>query len=171
MEKKTILLVLICMLFFLGSFISGFFFSADNATISIFGQIPLTIAVLGFFIFGTIFFGFLAFIPHILMGLTMGATQNIGVIIFFIPILISTYAGINFGNTILDDFQRKKYLTEHIKKTLLLLAVALIFALAIEVFTPQIIDLWPKDLTGLEIKGTKNTADMADSLSRFIRTR
>lgn|GEM_PF-1221528 len=171
MEKKTILLVLICMLFLLGSFINGFFFYTDSSTVSIFGQVPLTIAVLGFFIFGTIFFGFIAFIPHILMGLTLGATQNAGIIIYFFPILIATYAGISFGNTILDDFQRKKYLTAQLKKTLLLLALALIIALAIEVFTPQIIELWPKNMTGLEIKGTKNTAEIADSLSKFIRTR
>ncbi len=163
MDKKIIGLFLISLLFLFSSYTYAFFYP----TITNFATLPLTVMVIAVFLSGTIFFGFLSFIPHIFIGLALGTEQNAAIIIYIIPIIIATYAGIKLGITTLNDFNNKEYLTKQAKKILFLLIIAIIIAVVIEQLMPILIELWPKN-TGLDMKSGKNVFEMIESLKQLI---
>lgn len=161
MRAQPLALLIICFIALFSSFIYSFFYP----TVSPFINLPLTIITIIFFLFGVIGFGFLSFLPHIFLGLNLGATKNALIFLYLLPISIATYAGIKFGFLIQQDFEKKEYFLDKSKIIVYLIIFAILISLAIEFLQPIIfnLDIWPKDLLGLNIQET-DTKSLFDIL-------
>lgn len=155
MRAQPLALLIICFIALFSSFIYSFFYP----TISPFNTIPLTIITISFFLFGVIGFGFLSFLPHIFLGLNLGANKNALIFLYLLPISIATYAGIKLGFLIQQDFEKKEYFIEKSKIIVYLIVFAILISLTIEFLQPIIfnLDIWPKDLLGLNIEDSDAT--------------
>jgi hypothetical protein len=164
MDKKAVMLMVVCLIALFGSFLFAMF----NPSGTMFLILPLTIMIIVFFFFGVIGFGFASFVPYVLLGLAMGTQKNAVLFLYLIPILIATYAGLKLGSTLLDDFRRKIYFTEHWKIIVSLLITAIIIAVAIELALPMLegLQLWPADLFGMEFNQT-NVKDIFSYLEQI----
>lgn len=165
MDKKIISSFLVSLLFFFGAYCYGFFFP----TVTSFSDISLTIVTISFFLAGTIFFGFMAFIPALFFGLALGTQQNAAIIIYIFPLLLALYAGIKLGVTSFEDLNNRIYLTKEVEKIITLVIVAIILAIIIEQTMPIIIEIWPTETFGLEMKQGKDVFEMIESLKTHIR--
>jgi glycosidase len=143
----------------------GFFYP----TITSFSDLPLTVDVIAFFLSGTVFFGFIAFIPHVFLGLALGTTKNAAILVYVIPLTLSTYYGIQLGMSTYNDFNNHEYLTEQAKKIFISIILIIILAIIIEQIMPYIIEIWPTQATGLEMKQESTIFGMIDSLRQFIK--
>jgi len=165
MEVKTIGLFLVSLIALFIAFGIGFFFPLNN----FFSFVPISLAVIGFFLFGAAMYGYFAFIPHIFFGLAHGSTRNAAIFVYLFPIILATYAGIKFGNALMDDLLNKKYFLTEGKSILILFAIALVSGIAIELFMPTIIDmLWIEDYWGMQMSGSGNTTDLIGKLTSLI---
>jgi len=166
MDKKPLALLLICLIVLFTSFL----YSVFNPTQNFFSSLPLTIIVLIAFIFGILFFGLISFVPHIFLGLSLGAQKNAVIFIYFFPVMIATYAGVKLGSALIDDFNKKSYFLGKGKSVLILLIVAIVIAIAIEYALPLIstLDLWPKDLFGLSIEKQETVFAALEKLRELI---
>jgi hypothetical protein len=146
MNKKVLALFLICVISLLISFLFSFFYPSIN----LFGEYPLTILTILFFIFGFLGFGLIAFIPHIILGISFGTMKNGLIMAYFPPLLLASYAGIKFGILLLDDFNKKKYFLSEIKPIIMMILIAIILALVIEVSLPIVLNesFWPTNFFG-----------------------
>lgn len=162
MDNKALAFLLICIIAFLLSFIISFF----NPITNFIGHYPLTILTLLFFFFGAIGFGFISFIPHILLGLSLGSNKNALIFLYSAPIMIATYAGLKLGSVLLDDFNKKKYFLEELRPIITLIFIAIIISVAIEMALPIIISgqLWPEDLFGLNIEQGESITGLINEL-------
>ena len=126
----------------------------------------LTILTLLFFFFGAIGFGFISFIPHILLGLSFGSNKNALIFLYLAPIMLATYAGLKLGSALLDDFNNKKYFLTEIKPVITFIIIAIALSLVIELALPLIIsgELWPKDLFGMTISQGDSITDLFSDL-------
>ena len=165
MEVKTIGLFLLSLIVLFISFGIGFFFPIYN----FYSIVPVSLAVIGFFLFGAALYGYFAFIPHIFYGLGLGSNRNAAIFVYLLPIILATYAGIKFGNALMDDLLNKKYFLKEGKTIVFLLAIAIISAVAIELFMPTIIDiLWIEDYWGMNMSDSGNTTDLISDLTSLI---
>jgi hypothetical protein len=146
-------------------FVYSYFFPLPN----VFQEIPLTGVVSGFFLAGTIFFGYLAFIPAIFFGLQLGADRNAAIFLYIIPSLIATYAGTKIGFALQRDFMKKKNFMDVMKISLQLFIMAIILALIMETITPYIMEIWPKDLFGLNVVKGKSAFSLIGDISKLTR--
>jgi hypothetical protein len=165
MEKKPLALVLMMLI----AILTAFTFSYLDPTTTVFGEVPLTITVLAFFLAGTIYFGYFAFIPGILFGLDLGATKNAAIFLYIFPLIIATYAGTLFGFVTEEDFKKKKNLTTELKTTVILLVISIILALIIEMGIPMLTEMWPKDFFGMNLIEGKTIGGMIGDVSKLIR--
>lgn len=165
MEKKTTIVFLVSLIALLASFIYGAVTNYEGYLLNI----PLTIMVIAFFLAGTVFFGTLAFLPHLLYGLTLGAQKNAAIVLYFFPIGIATYAGTRLGFLLMDDFNKKKYFLEEFQSIIMMLALAIILSIIIEISLPTIINMWPQEMWGLEIKEGKNLNELFQDLTKYIK--
>ncbi len=163
MKAQPLALLILCFIALLASFIYSFFYPI----VTPFNSFPLTLITIIFFLFGIIAFGFFSFVPHIFLGLSLGAEKNALIFVYLIPIFIATYAGLKLGYLIQQDFEIKEYFLEKSKKIVYLLILAIIISLVIEAILPIILnmDIWPKDLMGLNIDG-KNAGNMFDLIKK-----
>jgi hypothetical protein len=165
MEVKILGLFLASLIALLISFGIGFFFPIHN----FFSVVPISLAVVGFFLFGAAMYGYFAFIPHIFFGLAHGSTKNAAIFIYLLPVILATYAGIKFGSALMDDLQNKKYFLTEGKSIIILFTLAIISGIAIELFMPTIIDmLWVEDYWGMQMSGSGNTTDLISELTSLI---
>ena len=148
MEKKPLAFLLVSLIALFATFLYSFF----NPFPTFFSQLPFALLIIGFFLFGTLAFGYLSFVPHIFLGLAMGAEKNAILFVYLVPIIIATYAGAMLGAALGKDFNRKKYFLGDGKKVLTLLIVAIILTIAIDLALPYVIQYWPQDIMGLSIK-------------------
>lgn len=166
MDKKALALVLVSMIILLASFAYSFF----TPTSTFFSEIPFTVTIIGYFLAGILFFGYLAFIPSIFFGLQLGAEKNAAIFLYIVPSIISTYAGTKLGFLLQEDFMKKKAFIRELKKILILFVISFILAITIENALPAIIEFWPKeDFVGLKLIQGNNAANMVDDFSRLIR--
>jgi hypothetical protein len=165
MEVKTLGLFLLSLIMLFIAFGIGFFIPLYNFYIIV----PIPLAVIGFFLFGAAMYGYFSFIPHIFYGIGLGSNRNAAIFIYLLPIVLATYAGIKFGNALMDDLLNKKYFLNEGKTIIILLAIALLSAVAIELFMPTIIDiLWVEDYWGMNMSDSGNTTDLIGELTSLI---
>jgi len=163
MDKKPLAATMFVML----AFLSGFAYSYFEPTVFFdFGRVPLTILVGIHFIFGTVFFGFFAFIPSLLLGLQMGAEKNAAMFMYIIPLALASYAGTKIGFSALEDFLEEKNISLHMKKIFTILIVAVVLSIVIEQILPWLIELWPAG-TGLDMRQGKTALELLDELRRI----
>jgi hypothetical protein len=164
LNAKALGILILCFIALFASFAYSFF-EPIYTQITVF---PLTIMTILFFAFGLIFFGYLAFLPHIYLGLTMGAEKNALIFVYFLPIALATYVGVKIGTSIEEDFKLNEYLSSRKNKSLIqLLIFAILLSVFIEVALPIILNMqiWPEDLLGLKIEG-RNVENIFDILKR-----
>ncbi|MDD4250958.1 MAG: hypothetical protein PHX27_02085 [Candidatus ainarchaeum sp.] len=166
MDKKALIFLVICLITLLSSYIISFL----NPMPNFIGQYPLITIILICFFFGTIFFGFVSFIPHALIGLALGAKKNSIIFLYIIPIILATYAGLKLGSILFDDFNRKKYFLQEGKNILALLLGAIILALVIEIALPLILEmqLWPQDSFGMTLEKPENVTKALEVLKESL---
>ena len=155
---------------FLG-LLAAFTYSYFYPTTFLFGtesQIPLSILTILNFFFGVIFFGYLAFIPALLIGLQLGAQKSALIFIYIFPLLISTYAGTRLGVMIENDFWGKKNYLKIMKTIVVFLIISLLIAIVIENSIPFIIEYWPKD-TGFTIEKGQSIVDLLNNIAELKR--
>ncbi len=164
MDQKALALLLLSLI----SLLLTFAYTFLNPMYNPFGTNPLTILVIIFFIFGAVGFGFLSFIPHAILGLSLGSQKNSIIFIYIIPIVIATYAGLKLGSILLDDFMNKKYFLEEIKPIIIMFAIAIIIAISIEALMPYIMNtqFWPEDFFGMKITEGENLANIFEQLKQ-----
>jgi hypothetical protein len=168
-DKKALALLLACLIALLGSFIFGFLTPVETFL----GNYPITILIIIFFFFGVIGFGFISFIPHLLLGFALGTKKNAILFLYLAPIVLATYAGLKLGSVLLDDFNKKKYFLEEGKSILIFLGIALIIAITIEFTLPIIIEtqLWPDETLGMSIERPESLTESLEDLKRQILNR
>ena len=165
MEVKTLGLFLVSLIALFIAFGIGFFFPLNN----FFSIVPISLAVIGFFLFGAAMYGYFAFIPHVFFGLALGSQRNAAIFVYLLPIILATYAGIKFGSALMDDLLNKKYFLTEGKTIIILLAFAMISAVAIELFLPTLIEiLWIEDYWGLQMTDSGSTSDLIGQLTSLI---
>ena len=167
MDPKSLSMTVFTLLGLLAAFTYSYFFP----TTFIFGvesQIPLSILTILNFFFGTIFFGYFAFIPALLIGLQLGAQKNAVVFLYIFPILLSTYAGSMLGFMLEADFWGKKNYLKILKRIIVIFIISLILAIAIENVIPYVIEYWPAD-TGFTIQKSQSILEMLNELSELKR--
>ncbi len=160
MDVRALALTLVALTALFGSFVFGFTYPTPN----FFSEIAFPLLAINFFLFGAIFFGYFAFIPHIIFGLSLGTQKNAAIFLYLIPLIVATYAGTKLGSSIDKDFAKKKYLINDLKAIVAMLIVAIILALVAEMALPYIIQYWPQDLMGLNIKETQDIWGMISSI-------
>ena len=165
MEAKTLAFFLLSLIILFISFAIGFFFPLNN----FFSVVPISLAVIGFFLFGAAMYGYFAFIPHIFFGLALGSERNAAIFIYFIPIAIATYAGVMFGQALMGDLLNKKYFLNEGKSILILLIIALVMGVAIELFMPTLVEmLWIEDYWGMQMKDSGTIGNLIGDLTSLI---
>ncbi len=155
MRAQPLAILIISFIALFGSFIYSFFYPITT----VFSTLPLTILTIVFFLFGIIAFGLFSFVPHLFLGLSLGADKNALIFFYFLPIAIATYAGVKLGFLIQRDFEVKEYFLEKTKPIIYLFIIAIVLSLIIETALPILLnmELWPKDLLGLNIEGRNAT--------------
>ena len=114
-------------------------------------------------------YGYFAFIPHVFFGLALGSQRNAAIFVYLLPIILATYAGIKFGSALMDDLLNKKYFLTEGKSILILLTLAIVSAVAIELFMPTIIEMiWIEDYYGLQMTDSGSTGDLIGQLTSLI---
>jgi hypothetical protein len=164
LEIKPIAFLLISLICLLLSFAYSFFYPSPNFL----GAVPFVLVILAFFFFGAMAFGYFAFIPHVFYGLAMGANKNAAIFLFFVPLAMATYAGTTLGCALEKDFKIKKYFLTEGKVVIILLIVSIVFAIIAEIALPAIVNMWPSDLFGLNVKPGEGIFDIIGDLSRLI---
>jgi hypothetical protein len=162
MDSKVVSMVAFTFLGLLAAFTYSYFYP----TTFIFGaesQIPLSILIILNFFFGVIFFGYLAFIPALIIGLQLGAQKNALIFLYIFPLLISTYAGTKLGFMLENDFWGKKDYLKVIKTVIGILIIALIIAILIENLVPLIIEYWPNN-TGFNVQENQSVMDLFNQI-------
>jgi hypothetical protein len=166
MDKKALGLTLLTVIFLLLGFAFSYFFQIQTPL----AETPFTAIVIGFFLAGTIYFGYLTFIPGLIFGLQLGAEKNAAIFLYLIPIIIATYAGTKLGSSLQEDFLKKKSFLEDIQIIILILFLGVLLALMIEAALPALMEVWPKDFLGMNVTQGKGIAGMIDSISsRLLR--
>ena len=158
MDPKAWVMTAFTLLGLLAAFTYSYFFP----TTFLFGtesQIPLSVLIILNFFFGVIFFGYLSFIPALLIGLQLGAQKSALIFLYIFPLLISTYAGTKLGFMLESDFWGGKNYLKVIKTVIVLLIISLLIATIIENLIPFIIEYWPKD-TGFTVEESQNFMDL-----------
>jgi hypothetical protein len=148
MEKRPLAFLLLSLMALFASFAYSFM----NPFPTFFTEMPLSLLVIGFFFFGAMAFGYLSFVPHVFMGLAMGAERNAAIFLYLLPVMLATYSGALLGSALEKDFRMRKYFLEDGKKVLALLAIAIALAVAIDLALPYIIQYWPQDWMGMNMK-------------------
>ncbi|MCX6800815.1 MAG: hypothetical protein NTZ73_01350 [Candidatus Diapherotrites archaeon] len=164
MDKKPTIALLICLI----CLFSGFIYSFQNPSWNFLASIPLAFLVLGFFLMGALFFGYLAFLPHIFYGLAIGTDRNAAIFLYIFPITVATYAGAKLGFALESDFKLEKYFLEEGKSVLAMVVIAVLIAIAIEIALPQIISMIPEDFLGMNIKEGETTLGFLDKLAGMV---
>ncbi len=167
MNQKALSMMVFTLFGLFSAFVYSYYFPI-TLLFGIESQIPISILTILNFFFGVIFFGYLSFIPAILIGLQLGAEKNVVVFFYIIPLVISTYAGSKLGFMLEADFWGKKNYLKAMKSIVTILIVALIIALVIEAIIPYIIQLWPSD-TGFVVKESKTVMELLSELSKLRR--
>jgi len=165
MEVKTLALFLVSLIALFVAFGIGFFFPMNN----FFSVVPISLAIIGFFLFGAAMYGYFAFIPHIFFGLALGSQRNVAIFVYLAPIILATYAGVKLGSALMDDLLNKKYFLTEGKTIVILLAIAIISAVAIELFMPTIIEMiWIDDYWGMQMASGGSTGDLIGKLTSLV---
>jgi len=160
------MMLLIAMICLLGGFTYSYFTPSPN----FFVEIPFTGVTIAAFLAGTIFFGYLAFIPMLLFGFQLGADKNAAIFLYFIPSLIATYAGTKMGFALQADFLKKRNVMFDMKIIIFLIIVAVALAFIVEISLPMIIEYWPKEALGLSVvEGKNNLFGLMEQLSKLAR--
>jgi hypothetical protein len=160
------MMLLIAMMCLLGGFAYSFF----TPTPTFFEEIPFTGTTIAAFLAGTIFFGYLAFIPMLFFGLQVGAEKNAAIFLYFIPSLIATYAGTKLGFALQEDFMKKRNAIKDMKIVVFLIIAAVVMALMVELSLPTIIEMWPKDFFGMQVvEGKNNALGLIGEISKLAR--
>lgn len=168
MDEKTLSMTIFALLGLLAAFTYSFF----NPTFILLGSevnLPISIFTMLNFFFGAIFFGYLAFIPAILMGLNLGAQKNASIFLYIIPIIISTYAGARLGFGIEKDFWNKENYLTILKKVIGILSIAIIIAIIIELTLPYLIQFWPQEIGELGLQEGETIFDLIQELNKYKR--
>jgi len=165
LDKRALALVLISLIVLLLGFTYSYYFPTQT----FFVEIPFTMTAIGYFLSGIVFFGYLAFLPSVFLGLQLGAEKNAAIFLYIIPLIISTYAGTKLGFILQDDFFNKKNYMEHIKIIAGLFILAIILAYAIEASLPYILEYWPKDFLGMNVTQGKSINGLIGDISKLIR--
>ncbi|OQA31114.1 MAG: hypothetical protein BWY55_00640 [archaeon ADurb.Bin336] len=168
MDEKALSMTIFTLLGLLAAFTYSFF----DPTLILLGseiKLPIIIFTILNFFFGTIFFGYLAFLPAILMGLNLGAQKNAAIFLYIIPIVISTYAGTKLGFGIEKDFWKKDNYLPTIKKIFGILFIAIIIAIIIELALPHLIQFWPKGTGELGLEQGETIIDLIQGLEKYKR--
>jgi len=155
MEARPLALLLLSLI----ALFVGFLYSYFNPVGETLSSYPLTFLVLLFFLAGIVFFGYLAFIPSALYGLSMGSAKNPVIFINLLPIVLAIYSGIVIGSALQDDLQLKRNYKIVAKRAIILFAIAIILALIIEFGAPLVIHSIPN-----EIFNDVNTGDSTLSI-------
>lgn len=154
----------------MGCLLGGFAYSYTTPAPNFFAEIPFTGVTIAAFLAGTIFFGYLAFIPMLLFGFQLGADKNAAVFLYFIPLLIATYAGTKMGFALQADFMKKRNVIKDMKIIIFLIVIAVAIALVVELSLPTIIELWPKEIFGLSVvEGKNNAIGLIEEISKLAR--
>jgi len=164
MDLRALAFLFLCLIALLISFACSFFYPIPT----FFSEVPFTLLTIGFFLFSALLFGYLSFVPGILMGLSLGAQKNAAILLYLPPIFFATYAGTLLGSALMNDFKVKEYFLGRGKTVLLLLIIAIILALVIELSLPTLIELWPKDLFGMNIQKGANITDALSGLKSLM---
>ncbi len=160
------MMLLIAMCCLLG----GFAYSFTSPLPNFFVEMPFTGVTIATFLAGTVFFGYLAFIPMLLFGFQLGADKNAAIFLYFIPSLIATYAGTKMGFALQADFMKKRNAMKDMKIIIFLVIIAVAFAFAVELALPKIIEFWPKEVFGLSvIDGKNNAIGLIGEISKLAR--
>jgi hypothetical protein len=167
MDEKPLSMTIFALLGMLAAFAYSFFYPT-TLLFNVQNQIPLSILVIMNFLFGTVFFGYIAFIPSMLLGLQLGAQKNAAVLLYLFPLVISTYAGSKMGFALEADFWNKKNFLKLVRTITLILIVAIVIAIIIELAMPFLIEFWPKD-TGLSMQQGETVMQMLQELNKFKR--
>ncbi|MDD3159879.1 MAG: hypothetical protein PHQ98_02850 [Candidatus ainarchaeum sp.] len=144
MDFKKIMILFFSLSILFISFIIAFFLFNENQIIFNFSTLPLTFITLAFFIFGIVAFGYLSFIPSILIGVSFGSQKNILLLLYLVPITLASFAGISLGQNLKNDFDKKDVFFKNWKSILILIIIALIISISIDLFLPTIINLIPQ---------------------------
>lgn len=131
--------------------------------------VPFSAMTAGFFICGTIFFGYASFIPMLLFGLQTGAERNAAIFLYIIPSILATYAGTKLGVLLQDDFNKKQNFFEQGKKILLFIVIAVLIAIIVEQALPYIMEFWPKDFLGLNLNRGTTVSNIIEQLNTRLR--
>jgi len=149
MNKKILALVLIATIAFLIGFVASYNYQIQTP----FVDVPFTVLAIGLILGGAVFFGYLGFIPALLLGLQLGAEKNAAVFIYFVPIILAIYAGAYLGVLINKDFERKEVFIKKSKNIVALVAITLVAAFIVETAVPYMVEYWPIDYMGLNVGG------------------
>jgi len=160
MDKKPLAMTLFTIVLFLATFAYSFF---EPLTFFDFSLIPFSIIAASEFVFGALFFGFLAFIPAVLFGFQLGAEKNAAIFLYFIPLAITAYAGSKLGFATMEDLLNQRNLVLDFKKIFLIFLIGLIIAIAVEQSIPWIIEVWPKESV-LDVKTGKTTLELLQEI-------
>ena len=167
MDEKALSMTVFTLFGLLAAFAYSFFYP----TTLLFGvenQIPISVLTLITFFFGAIFFGYLAFIPSILIGLQLGAQKSAVIFLYIFPLMIATYAGSKLGFVLESDFWNKKNYLKIMKKITIILFVSIIIAIAIELILPYLVQLWPAD-TGFTVQESNSVISLLNDLTKYKR--
>lgn len=165
MEVKEMYLLLIAII----ALLAGFSYSYFVPTPVELGGVPFFAMAAGFFLAGTIFFGYFSFLPLLFFGLQMGAQRNAAIFLYLIPSILAAYAGIKLGLLLADDFKRKKIFLEQGKTILALVIIALVLAIAIEQSIPYIMQFWPNDFLGMNVESGNTVVGLIGQLTGMIQ--
>lgn len=165
METKPLAMVMIMVICLL----AGFAYSYFNPMQTFFFDVPFTGVAIGFFLAGIVFFGYLAFLPAIFFGLQLGADKNAAIFLYIIPLVLATYAGAKLGFALQEDYAKKRNFIADGKKILIMVAVFALLAIAIELALPILMELWPKDLFGLNVVQGKNVLGLIAEITKYAR--
>ena len=167
MDEKALSMTVFTLFGFLAAFTYSYFYP----TTIFFGAestIPISVLTILNFFFGAIFFGYLSFIPCILIGLQLGAEKNAAIFLYLFPLLISTYAGTKLGFMLEKDFWGKRNYLKIMKTIAAILIVSIIIAIIIENILPYIIQYWPTD-TGFTVQKGQTVMDLINELYKLKR--
>lgn len=168
MDEKALSMTIFTVLGLLATFTYSFFYPI---LILLGSEInfPISILTIINFFFGAIFFGYLAFIPAMLLGFNLGAQKNAAIFLYIIPIIISTYGGVKLGFGLESDFWKKENYLEKIKKIIAFLFVAIIIAIIIELTLPYLIQFWPQETGGLGLQEGDTILNLIKELNKYKR--
>ncbi len=149
MDNRVLTFVLISIIAFLSGFAASYLFPIQTP----FVDVPFSVLAIGLILGGAAFFGYLGFIPALLLGLQLGAEKNAAVFIYIAPVILAIYAGTYIGVLINKDFERKEIFAKKAKNIIVIVAIALVISFAVEMAVPYTVEYWPKDYLGMSVGG------------------